>query len=81
MVILLQKTNFCLSIVGLSLLGSAKKNFFSNFECYDLTIGEALELKFGVHVHQQVRFKILQLHTSKKLPYLCNPPCIGEVLF
>ena len=39
------------------------------------------ELKFGIHVHQQVRFKILQLHTSKKLPYLCNPPCIERHCF
>ena len=38
-------------------------------------------LKFGVHVYQQVRLKILWLHTSKKLPYLCNPPCIREMLF
>ena len=79
--ILLRKTNFCLLTIGLSLLGSAKKNFFSNFECYDLTIGEAFVLKFGVHVHQQVRFKILWLCISKKLPYLYNPPCIREVLF
>ena len=39
--IFLWKTNFCLSTVGLSMLGSAKKNFFSDFECYDLTIDEA----------------------------------------
>ena len=78
--ILLQKTKFCLSTVGLSLLGSAQKKFF-NFECYDLKIGKAFVLKFDVHVNQQVKFKIVHLHISKKLPYLCNPPCIREVLF
>ena len=39
-VLLLWKTNFCSSIVELSMLGTAKKNLFFNFECYDLKIGE-----------------------------------------
>ena len=38
-------------------------------------------LKFSVHVHQEVRFKILWLHMSKKLPYLYDPPHSREVLF
>ena len=79
--ILMHKTNFCLSTIGLSLLGSAKKK---NSLTSNVTISQSVRLfvlKFGVHVHQQVRFKILQVYTSKKLPNLCNPPCIREVLF
>ena len=57
-------------------IGAVAKKTFS----LTLNVMRLFELKFGVHVHQEVRFKILQLHTSKKLPYLCNPPCIREVL-
>ena len=62
------------------MLGNAKKNSLT----LNVMISQLMRLfvlKFGVHVHQQVRFKILRLHTFKKLPYLCNPPYIREVLF
>ena len=68
--ILLQKTNFCVSIVGLSLLDSAKKAFSLTLNVMISQLVRHCMLKFGVHVHQQVRFKILQLHASKKLSYL-----------
>ena len=63
------------------MLGSAKKTFSLTLNVMISQLGRLFELNFGVHVHQQVRFKILQLHTFEKLPYLCNPPCIREVLF
>ena len=76
-----QKTNFCLSIVGLFPLGSAKKTFSLTLNVMISQLEKLFELKFGAHVHQQVRFKILRLHTFEKLPYLGNPPCTREVLF
>ena len=79
--ILLLKINFCFLTVGMSLLGSAKKTFSLTLNVTISQLVRLIELKFGVHIHQQVRFKILQLHTSKNLPYLCNPLCIREELF
>ena len=80
-VILQQKTNFCFSTVGLSLLGSAKKTFSLTLNVMISQLDRLFELKFGVHVQQQVRFKILRLHTFEKLPYLGNLPCTREVRF
>ena len=42
-----------------------KKTFSLTLNVMISQLVRLFELKFGLHVHQQVRFKILRLHTSK----------------
>ena len=46
-----------------------KKSYSLTLNVMILQLVKLFEVKFGVHVHQQVRFKILCLHT--KSSYIC----------
>jgi hypothetical protein len=58
-------------------LGIREKNFFFNFECYESMILQTVRaeyVRFGGHVHMEVRYKILQLEILYKAPSLHNSP-------
>jgi hypothetical protein len=68
-----RKMVFLASKTLLSLSGAVEKNFFFNFECYDLTNGNEC-VRFGRHVDIQVSYKILQLEVLKDNPILDTSP-------
>jgi hypothetical protein len=59
----------------LSPFGKGKKNFFFNFECYDLANIRNESVKFGRHVDIKVNYKILQLEVPKLVPILHYLAC------
>ena len=81
--ILLWKTNFCLSIAMLSLLDSAKKSFSLIWNVMISQLVRFFVLKFGLQV--QSHPVILQIFTVTVEKVHCNPlhtlPKVGKLVF
>jgi hypothetical protein len=72
---LLEKVGFLASKRLLSSFGRDKKNFFFNFECYDLANVRYESVRFGRHIDIKVSYKILQLEIPKLILILHYPAC------
>jgi hypothetical protein len=58
-------------------LGTMEKNFFFDFEPYNLANDKIIRnecVRFGGHVGIQVSYKILQLEVLKDSPFLVTSP-------
>jgi hypothetical protein len=71
----MSKNGFLAPETLLYLLGTMEKNFFFDFEPYDLAMVRNDCLRFGGHVGIQVSYKILWLEVLKDPPFLVTSPC------
>jgi hypothetical protein len=59
----------------LSLLGTVEKNFFFDFEPYDLANGKEWVSKIWWACRHTISYKILWLEVLKNFPFLLTSPC------